>query len=178
MEHHLFNDSAPDLLIRPATIEDASSIARLSTQDLPLSEEALRAARLIVEERLAIASGDDYFTIVAERTPASEIVGWLSGGGSRGQEQKGWGELYALSSDQLISGTEVDEALLSVALHALRVAQFTGVTVLAERDDTIRTELFEDLGFITDASTDQGPDHDTEQTPSPLVRYSLEFKQS
>lgn len=174
MEHHLFDDSDPVLLVRPAVIGDASSITRLSTQDLPLSEKALDAAEQIVEERLAIVSGDDYFTIVAERKSTSEIVGWLAGGGCRGQELKGWGELYALSSDQLISGTEADEALLAVALAALSVAQFAGVTILLEREDSIRTELFEDFGFIVEDECDQ----DSDQTPGPLIRYSLGFKQS
>jgi len=174
VEHHLFDDSDPDLRIRPAALEDASSITRLSTQDLPLSEEALNAAQQIVHERLTIASGDDYFTIVAERKPTSQIVGWLAGGGCRGQELKGWGELYALSSDQLASGTEIDEALLAVALNALNVAQFTGVTVLLEREDSIRIELFEDLGFIAE----DGALEELDQAEGPLIRYSLGFKEA
>lgn len=174
VEHHLFNDSDPDLRIRPAALEDALSITRLSTQDLPLSEEALNAARQIVHERLTVASGDDYFTIVAERKPTSQIVGWLAGGGCRGQELKGWGELYALSSDQLSSGTEIDEALLAVALNALHIAQFAGVTVLLEREDSIRMELFEDFGFIADDGTPE----ELDQAEGPLIRYSLGFKAS
>lgn len=185
MEHHLFDDSDPELVVRPAAVGDAESITRLSTQDLQLSDHALEAAQGIVEERLSIISGDDYFTIVAERPASSEIVGWLAGGGCRGQELKGWGELYALSSDPLLSGTMVDEALVAVAVHALDIAQFAGVTVLVECDDRMRSEMFEDFGFTVgppdepgdgaggDETGTAGANH---RTPDRFIRYSLDFK--
>jgi len=174
VEHHLFDDSDKELRVRPAKIEDASAITRLSTQELPLSDAARFAAQRIVEERLGIASGDDYFTIVAERKPSAEIVGWLTGGGCRGQEFKGWGELYALSSEQFATNIEIDEALLGVALHALEAARFSGVTILLERADSIRRELLEDLGFIAEHD-------DTDNEPAMrdvLIRYSFEFAAS
>lgn len=171
VQHHLFDDTDPDLIVRPALIDDTTAITRLSTGDLPLSEEALDAAQLIVAERLAIESGDDYFTIVVERRDDARVVGWLSGGGCRGQELKGWGELYALATDASQPSTIVEEAMLGVAMHALKLAKFAGVTTIVEQDDTMRTELYDDLGFNT------GPIEDTvdDAIPEHCVRYSLTF---
>jgi len=171
VEHHLIDDTNPNLLVRPAIIDDTPAIAELSTIDLSLSEEALDAAQTIVAERLAVESGDDYFTIVAEDRSNGEIVGWLAGGGSRGQALKGWGELYALSTQMDDDSTLVDEALLAVAVNALRLAQFTGVTTWVDSEDSIRCELFADLGFSTELlEADGEPD-----TPAHFVRYSLAF---
>ncbi len=174
MDEYLYDDGEKDLRIRPAIIDDAAAITRLSTQDVSLSTEALDAAQHIVTERLAIASGDDYFTIVAEDSTTDEVVGWLAGGGCRGQERKGWGELYALSSDTAIPGTRIDEVLVAVGLHALRNAQFTGVTVLLERADLDRIEMFEDFGFVEGGDEDQIHD----EVGSQSVRYSLSFTAS
>lgn len=189
MKHHLFDDTDPDLIIRPAQIDDTPDITRLSTGDIPLSEEALDAAQLIVAERLAIESGDDYFTIVAERRDNGRVIGWLAGGGCRGQNLKGWGELYAVGTDATEPSTIVEEAMLGVALNALKLAQFAGVTTLVEDDDTMRSELFEDLGFTTEplegSAPAKGPapvegstpvERSGEITvPEHFMRYSLTF---
>lgn len=170
MEHHLFSDLDPIVIVRPATIDDAPDIARLSTGDITLSEEALDAAIAIIAERLAVASGDDFFTIVAERRDTSSLSGWLSAGGCRGQEHKGWSEIYALATELKSTNTLVDEALLEVALHALTLAQFAGVTTLVDSADDLRVELFEDLGFSVESA--HTSDHDQ---PSSVTRYSLDF---
>jgi hypothetical protein len=189
VKHHLFDDTDPNLIIRPAQIDDTPDITRLSTGDIPLSEEALDAAQLIVAERLAIESGDDYFTIVAERRDNGRVVGWLAGGGCRGQKLKGWGELYAVGTDPTEPSTIVEEAMLGVALNALKLAQFAGVTTLVEDDDTMRSELFEDLGFTTEppegAAPANGPAPVEGSTPAErsgeitipehFMRYSLTF---
>ena len=149
-------------------------IAQLSTGDIALSEEALDAAVAIIAERLAVASGDDFFTIVAERKDNAAVVGWLAAGGSRGQEHKGWSEIYAQAADATTGNTLIDEALLAVALQALTLAQFAGVTTTIDRDDELRVELFDDLGFVADDQP-QGQDRDF---GSDHVRYSLSFLES
>lgn len=182
MRHHLFDESDPLVVVRPATIEDAFEIAQLSTGDLPLSDAALDASLEIVAERLSIPSGDDYFTIVAEHREQERVVGWLSGGGCRGQDRKGWGEIYAYSTERSLPSTLVDEALVAVAVNALKQAQFTGVTLAVDADDGLRRELFEDFGFaaeVIDASdaepsTDDATDARTSKSHL-LVRYSVTF---
>lgn len=172
VEHHLIDNSFPGLLVRPATIDDTPVITQLSTSDLPLSEEALDAAQTIVAERLAVESGDDYFTIVAEQKTTHKVVGWLAAGGCRGQELKGWGELYALSSLTDENSAFVDEALVGVALNALHLAQFSGVTTLVDGEDQPRREMFTDFGFTTDLLEVA----DDAEVLSHLVRYSLSFR--
>jgi hypothetical protein len=171
VEHHLYSDLDQHLLVRPATIDDAMQIAQLSTGDIALSEEALDAAVAIVAERLAVASGDDFFTIVAERKDNATVVGWLAAGGSRGQEHKGWSEIYAQATDASTGNTLIDEALLAVALPALTLAQFAGVMTTIDRDDDLRVELFDDLGFVAEVQP-EGQDFDPERNH---VRYSFSF---
>ncbi len=169
MQHHLVDESDLTHRVRPGVFADAAAISQMATGDFDLSKEAQLAAIAIIEERLSVPSGDDYFTIVVEDREALHLRGWLSAGGSRGQEHKGWAEIYAMEVDPTATNTYFEEALLKVALSALQLAQFAGVTILVDDRDELRRELFEDLEFIveSDNEVDRPRGHD--------LRYSLDL---
>lgn len=160
VEHHLVDGTHEHFAIRPATIDDATEIARLTSCDIALSTDAKTAAEQIVKERLAIESGDDYFTIVATEPETGAILGWLGGGGCRGQEMKGWGELYAFATDAGEHTREVEAALVNVALLALKNAKFAGVTVHVCAHEVDRIACLVELGFVMDGPRASSPQAD------------------
>lgn len=131
-----------EIVVRMARESDLDALCALVAAD------PRRRAEL--NDSLALGLGDDFFLLVAEDAPRSpahpRVVGWCFGGGCRGQEHKGWGEIYELAARDE-GRQQVLAALVSHAARLLDEAAFAGVRADISPDDGVARQVFEGLGF-------------------------------
>lgn len=122
-----YGDKRLEVVVRDARVDDAQSLVALSRRGTDAGSGDSQAAHLM-RSRLSIEPGDDYFTLVAEDRADGHVVGWCAAGGSRGQELKGWGELYSFDE---VEGADDDvfSALIDVVVERLTQAQFAAVAL-------------------------------------------------
>jgi ribosomal protein S18 acetylase RimI-like enzyme len=104
-------------------------------------------------DQLSISHGDDYFAIVAESIDTGDVVGFATGGGTRDEERKGDGEIYALYVDPVAWRIGAGGALLGEALHRFRLASFEAGMLWTLENNLAARAFFEHDGWTTDDTT-------------------------
>ncbi|HWD24912.1 MAG TPA: hypothetical protein VG368_05570 [Acidimicrobiales bacterium] len=131
-----------EVSIRTARVDDATALAAIRSRSRSEPDNG------DFVHHLGIPSGDDYFCLAAEIDGV--VVGYLSGGGSRDDDRKSYGEVYELAADPRDGGPSALRALARAAIVTLTRAQYGGVIAWVDTDDGLLSEAFDAVGLLLD----------------------------
>jgi len=106
-----------------------------------------------LRDRLALSHGPDYFVLVAESIEDGSVAGFVSAGGSRDEDRKASGEVYALYVHPAHWGAGAGSLLLAEALHRFGEARYeSAILWVLERNVPARA-FYEHAGWRADGAT-------------------------
>ena len=156
--------SSTEVFIRAGVPEDARAVAAIHVAAwqvafadyfpaellAPLSVAQRTAAWL---DRLAIRQGPDYFILIAESIDNGTVAGFCSAGGTRDEDRKGDGEVYALYVHPDWWRRGVGGALLAEALHRFTEASYEAAALWTLERNVAARAFYEASGWRADGAS-------------------------
>ena len=149
-----------DTVLRPATLDDAATLAHLHVASWQWAYRGLLDADHLASldpvartpvwaERLSSTKGR---TVVADR--AGRVVGFVTFGAAQdGDAAPAVGHVYAIYVDESVQGTGVGKALMVHALQALAADGPTEATLWVLESNTLARTFYERGGWRPDGAT-------------------------
>ena len=153
-----------EVFVRAGTPADAVEIAEIHVGAWRAAYASLFPAEILERlsvaqravawrERLAIRQGPDYFILVAESIEDMSIAGFCSSGGTRDEDRKGTGEVYALYVHPERFRRGVGGMLLAEALHRFAEARYEAATLWTLERNLEARAFYEAAGWRRDGAS-------------------------